>query len=406
MSVPGTADPRQLAAAVGTSLVVATDAGARRASPTYWQLAEPWVSTVVDQVRALPAGPIRQRCDELLDAPADPAAYRRLCRALAGTAKGLAGSSNGPPAGLFEAAWRAEANSRLGYHVGAQHRSDPVDASRDALCRAPLPTRAARPGGGAVTVLVVVPFRDRDGGPRLRNLLACLRALGDQSMPRDRYRVTVVESDERPRWRSEIEALVDTYLFAPNGGTFNKAWVVNSGAVNSPGAADLVCVLDADILTDRDFLSRNAIRLLRPGIGALLPYRDALYLDGPASDVAVRRRCVDGAATVDPGLLRGFLLRRPFGGCVWVRADLFHRIGGMDERFEGWGGEDDEFVIRLGLWGALDHYRDPLLHLDHPPATAHVVGGVSTNRTDLPPRWPTRPYGVLDRYAVTSHAGS
>jgi hypothetical protein len=57
----------------------------------------------------------------------------------------------------------------------------------------------------------VVPFRDRGPGLRLRNLLACLLALRDQSVPRSSYQVVVVETDDEPRLRDSIEPRTDHY---------------------------------------------------------------------------------------------------------------------------------------------------------------------------------------------------
>jgi hypothetical protein len=382
--------PRQLSAAVCDSLVVAADPGARRASLTYWQHSRPWVEPVVERVRRLP-GRLGTLAAHLLDSPADPNRYRRLRRSLAEVA------ARHELGDLFQTAWQAALHARLGYHLGASYRVNGATSDRADLVGTE-PPRQPSTEDGDCGVLVVVPFRDVDGGDRLHNLLACLRALGDQSLPRPCYRVTVVESDSRPRWRDAIEPYVDTYLHAASDRGFSKAWAVNCGVVNSPAGGELVCVLDADILTDPEFLARNVARFRRPGVGAVLPYRDALYLDGPASDRAVRLRCVVPGGRLRLPAVRGFLLRRPLGGCIWARTALFRQVGGFDERFEGWGGEDDDFAIRLGLWGALDRFADPLFHLDHPPAPAHAVDGVPTNGPEWPPRWPTHEPGRLDRY--------
>src|SRR5690606_9056344 len=104
-----------------------------------------------------------------------------------------------------------------------------------------------------------------------RNLLACLQALRDQSFPRSGYLVTVVESDDRPRWREVITAYADHYLFAPKPGAFNKSWAVNAGVVHSPGKPQVICILDADVLSDREFIARNVARFQRPGTAGHLP---------------------------------------------------------------------------------------------------------------------------------------
>ena len=70
----------------------------------------------------------------------------------------------------------------------------------------------------------------------------------------------------------------------------------------------------------------------------------------------------------------------------------------MDERYEGWGGEDYDFAHRLDLDAPLDSYDDWLLHMHHPPSSfIRTDGGL----VDIAPlSWrPTQPIGRLDRFA-------
>jgi predicted glycosyltransferase involved in capsule biosynthesis len=48
---------------------------------------------------------------------------------------------------------------------------------------------------------------------------------------------------------------------------------------------------------------------------------------------------------VDWAGLRGFLVHRAQGVCVWLRRDVFDGIGGLDERYEGWGKEDMDLLL-------------------------------------------------------------
>jgi GT2 family glycosyltransferase len=228
-------------------------------------------------------------------------------------------------------------------------------------------------------VHIVIPFRDPENGPRTRNLLACLAALADQDSPG--HLVTVVETDGEPRYRQLLESLGCRYVFAENRGLFNKSWAVNVGAASAAGSSGYLCVLDADILVDRYFVSRNVARMAAGTHGAHLPFQWSLSLDQPSTVRAIRVRTAERAADVPADVLRGLLLRDTPGGCLWVRPDLFGQVGGFDERYQGWGGEDDDVVARLSAAAPLVRFGDQLLHLDHPrpqmlngstPFNAHI----------------------------------
>jgi hypothetical protein len=60
------------------------------------------------------------------------------------------------------------------------------------------------------------------------------------------------------------------------------------------------------------------------------------------------------AAEADLSRVPGFTLHRGPGPCTWVRADMFLAVGGMDERYQGWGGEDFDFINRCGFAAPFD----------------------------------------------------
>ncbi|GID33047.1 glycosyltransferase [Paractinoplanes brasiliensis] len=400
MSLLTPTDPAAPARAVADNLVVAADPGARRSGLYYCELAQPFTDAVVDAVRACPVDRVRKLGEEVLDRPDQPAPYFVLRRTLTE----IDGRDRDEVRPLLDAGWRAECNSRVGYHIGPRYdpgaAAVPIDELRELSTRTPdLP--AAR-GAGTPDVLVVIPFQDRHtGGKRLYNLTACLLALRDQSAPGESYRVVVVESDAEPRWRESIEPLADEYLFVANPGVFAKSWTVNVGVVHASGGAGAICILDADILVDRDFIARNAARFRRPGTAGHIPYRDMVCLDYAGAAAAISDRLRAGRAEPDVDRLRAFHLRRPPGACVWVRTSAFHRIGGMDERYQGWGGEDNDFAYRMDFSTAFDTYHDQNLHLPHPPASELREDGELVNAHIPPLSWrPEEPIGRLDRFAA------
>ena len=130
--------------------------------------------------------------------------------------------------------------------------------------------------------------------------------------------------------------------------------------------APAICLLDADILADRSFLQRNLDRLGSIGEGAHVGHREVLCLDPGSSDAAIERRVLRGEPDVAVGSSRGLLLHRVVGAGVWLRREVFERVGGMDERYVGWGGEDDDFAGRGRRAAGLAGFEDLLIHLAHP----------------------------------------
>ncbi|GGW29496.1 galactosyltransferase-related protein [Streptomyces griseoloalbus] len=285
----------------------------------------------------------------------------------------------------------------IDYHLGADYTTE--SCAPPALIGGPAPRRV-QPRADDALVHVVIPFRDRESGLRTRNLLACLRALADQSGG-PAHRVTVVETDVEPRSREAVAGLVDDYVFARKDGLFNKAWAVNVGMVSAPRDIRYSCVLDADILVDRHFVARNTARLRDGGHGTHLPFRWSLSLDEPSTLRALATRVVAGAAEVPGSVLRGLLLREPPGGCVWLRTGLFHTIGGFDERFEGWGGEDDDVVARLSAAAPLVRFDDALLHLNHPrPEMTREDGEPFNAHLEPMNRTGAHPYGDREKFSL------
>jgi len=130
-----------------------------------------------------------------------------------------------------------------------------------------------------------------------------------------------------------------------------------------------------------------------------LSYRDMWCLDETSTSWAISERLRRRRAEADADHLRAFVLRRPPGCCVWVRRTAFHRIGGMDERFEGWGGEDNDFAYRMDINSAFDSYGDALLHMNHPSSSVLREDGELINAHIPALSWrPNAPIGDMHRF--------
>ncbi|MFI9721891.1 galactosyltransferase-related protein [Streptomyces sp. NPDC052396] len=382
MHGPRGTDARKLAERLTAHAVLAHDPAVPQIAADYWELSEAHYRAVDALLTGFLHGrpEARPLYTALVTDTADLAPQHALRDRLTGLLEDASGEER---AELSAAVAEADRHIWIDYHLGAGHRGG--------LAGGGLPEDGL-PGGGDgpvadfgrrgradAQVHVVIPFRDREGGGlRTRNLLACLRSLADQEAGAAPW-VTVVETDEVPRSRELLAPLVDSYVFAEKSGLFNKSWAVNVGVAGAPHPFPYTCVLDADILVDRSFVRRNTGRIAGGGHGTHLPFRWSLSLDESSTLGALRIRAEH--ADVPYEALRGLLLREPPGGCVWTRTEIFDKVGGFDERYEGWGGEDDDVIARLSGAAPVVRFEDPLLHLNHPrpqmtregqPFNAHI----------------------------------
>ncbi|RSD16415.1 galactosyltransferase-related protein [Amycolatopsis eburnea] len=389
---PATGD---LATRVTSYVVLTLDPAVPDVAADYWMHSERFYRAVADPIGARLGGDLAYR--RLVAHPTDVEAERAL-------AARVADLFAEDPALAEELAARADVaddNVYINYFRGPDYALGARTADVERLTSLAAGT-PVRPDGRGDEVLVVVPISDRDGAGRIRNLMACLLALRDQTMPASDYRVTVVEFDEKPRWRDRIEPLADHYLHVTGHGLFNKSWTVNAGVRHTLGAARTLCLLDADILVDRDFLRRNHARFAEHGHDAHLPHTEMLSLDAQSSDRLIEDRCGGRRPEVPLAGARGLLLRDVPGACLWLTPELFAEVGGLDERYRGWGGEDEDMLYRVATAGTAVQFDDVFVHLAHRRPAMRREDGAPFNAHVPVGTWNgAQGYGDLERVTGT-----
>lgn len=127
------------------------------------------------------------------------------------------------------------------------------------------------------------------------------------------------------------------YAFIKNAGLFNRAWAFN--CFHNFTNAKRVILGDGDIIVDKSVIARTISALHDYDI--VRPYSG--YVNDLSNDDTLR--LINEGRFVDVNLRNIFNFS---GGVCAFRTDSFYNIlGGFDERFEGWGGEDDEMHIRI-----------------------------------------------------------
>ena len=192
-----------------------------------------------------------------------------------------------------------------------------------------------------IGVSYVVTYRS-EGASRRANLEAILAWLGQFSG----LEVTVVEQDRSPTISGVIIPGQGTHLFAFNPGAFNKSWGFNVGFKYSSG--QVIAFGDADVMVDAETPNQSFESCLSD-YDAVKPYDRLIDLTPEETKQVL--------AGESPILMDGYgrsLNREGIGeyicfcgGLFVMRRALFEFLGGFDEKFLGWGAEDDAMTVKL-----------------------------------------------------------
>lgn len=144
---------------------------------------------------------------------------------------------------------------------------------------------------------------------------------------------------------------------------WHKAWAYNLGARLARG--DVLVFHDGDICVPERYAIEILAAIDTRNHAAASLQRFLFYLTA---------RATRGLEEQDPPMLEGLepdvVSQNWKGGTIAIHRDAFTAIGGFDEGFVDWGGEDDEFYDRCLSVGHCRSGYLPFVHLWHPPQPA------------------------------------
>ncbi len=205
--------------------------------------------------------------------------------------------------------------------------------------------------------------------PHLKATLASIAAQRGVS-----FECIVVEQDTKPKIQDKLPAWV-RYVHqscTSNDMPYNRSMAFNQGVQLASG--DLVILHDNDMPVPQDYAAAN-FAVVAKGYDVINLKRFIFYLDRKTSELLSTNTALPRRPRIE-----AILQNAQGGGSISISRNAYWSIGGMDESFVGWGGEDNEFweraeTLRVYSFGTLS-----LLHLWHAPQPDKLqaqVNGVS-----------------------------
>jgi hypothetical protein len=203
------------------------------------------------------------------------------------------------------------------------------------------------------------------GVARLPHLLMTLRSIAGQSGAD--VEVVVVEQSQAPEIESKLPPWV-RYVFTKSTTDYNRSWTLNAGVAAARG--EVVILHDNDILVPSHYAAETLARS-EEGWNFLELKRFTFYLDEARTRGVFESR--EARMNVPSTIVQNLL-----GATIAARRAAYLAIGGFDESFVGWGGEDNEFWDRAEVGGKTYRFGYlPFLHLFHAPQPGKVQGNAA-----------------------------
>jgi hypothetical protein len=225
---------------------------------------------------------------------------------------------------------------------------------RKALARHAIERSGQRQVESSPVLTFVIGHR---GPSRTPHLLATLESIAAQRGPP--IECIVVEQDTTSRLAGHLPEWVRVIHTPPPWSEmpYCRSWAFNVGCKQARG--EILVLHDNDILIPVDYAAQIVERMAK-GWDVVNLKRFIFYLSqGHTEDFFA------GRATLEERAPASIMQNAEGGGSIAITRDGFERIGGLDESFVGWGGEDNEFweraqSLRCWRWASL-----PVVHLCH-----------------------------------------
>ena len=210
------------------------------------------------------------------------------------------------------------------------------------------------------------------GKPRLPHLLKTLESIAGQS--NIQLQCIVVEQDNLSLLPEYLPSWVE-YIHTPLPNVdmpYCRSWAFNVGA--RMAKSDILIFHDNDFLISQDY-AREVLRRVEQGYEVVNIKRFLFYL----SQVGTHQ-FFDNRGSLINKPLENIVQNLEAGGSIAIARSKYWQIGGFDETFIGWGGEDNEFWERAQTLKVWNYGYLPMVHLWHPSQAEKQSGNSHGNQ--------------------------
>jgi hypothetical protein len=206
----------------------------------------------------------------------------------------------------------------------------------------------------AIKISVLIGHR---GMERLPLLLTTIKSIASQSDVS--LECIIIEQDKSPIIKKYLPSWVRHIFLKTDAGTshYNRSAAFNLGAKNAHG--DILLLHDNDMLLPINYC-KHIVKLVDEGYEVANTKRYVFYMSRAHTERIMRS--VEEIICEAPEYI---VQNLEAGGSMAITKEAYFKIGGMDEGFVGWGGEDIEFwkrcsLLKRWIWGF-----ESIIHLWH-----------------------------------------
>jgi hypothetical protein len=195
------------------------------------------------------------------------------------------------------------------------------------------------------------------GMARLPHLLATLESIAGQKDVA--FECIVVEQETESQLAGKLPAWVRHIHTPPPVPEmpYCRSWAFNIGVRQARGR--VLVLHDNDMLVPADYAAQILARM-KQSYEVVNLKRFVFYLNESHTQAVF-----DGRKTLLDEAPETIVQNLEAGGSVAITREAYERIGGMDESFIGWGGEDNEFWERAQICKVWPYGGLPIVHLWH-----------------------------------------